>query len=695
MRPTTLARHGPVIAAELTDILVMWSHALASLLFAVLAIWSWQARRRRGMQAVAFGATALWALAVAAVGGGEGISRLLETARNLAWLGMVWQMQPPSADIATRRSTIAFHATLAAIFALGGLVASAAALATSANLASGLDEIGIVLRLLATVAALVLVQNAHARANKIAVRTSALAIAAMWLVDANLFTLAWATGEWPGTMLATRGVVAVVVAAVFATRFHRDDERPVQLSRAMAVQSLSLMAVLSYLAVFASITQGIEALAGDHARVVQTIFVVCSTAAALAILSTPKLRAWLRVKAAKHLFRHRYDYRTEWMRFTETLSRREDEVRLDERVPRAIAELVDAPAALLLTCDGGTLTVSGAWRWEETLLPRSPDDGGLARHLAATGRVVELDAVRAGAASIDTDVVPQSLIDLADAWAVVPLPHLTGLVGAIVLARPPVARSLDWEDFDLLKLASHQAASVLAEHRAQTRLAEAERFEEFNRRFAFILHDIKNLVSQLSLLARNAERHAENPAFRADMIATLNESAARMSDLVTRLSHDRAPRTDTPRPVPVMSIAEALAAERRLIHPVVVTGDASAVARADTAGVEQVLRHLIQNAIEASETDKPVEVSVASAGDRVTIDVIDQGCGMSPAFIRESLFRPFVSTKASGFGIGAYEARALAMAMDGMIEVTSREGQGSRFRLSLPGTSTAGMERAA
>ena len=55
----------------------------------------------------------------------------------------------------------------------------------------------------------------------------------------------------------------------------------------------------------------------------------------------------------------------------------------------------------------------------------------------------------------------------------------------------------------------------------QEALANAQRFEEFNRRFAFILHDIKNLVSQLSLLARNAERHADNPEFRADMVATL------------------------------------------------------------------------------------------------------------------------------------------------------------------------------
>ncbi len=102
-----------------------------------------------------------------------------------------------------------------------------------------------------------------------------------------------------------------------------------------------------------------------------------------------------------------------------------------------------------------------------------------------------------------------------------PLIHGERLFGLILLASPEYRRVLDWEDFDLLRTAGRQAASSLAEAHGQEALSNAQRFEEFNRRFAFILHDIKNLVSQLSLLSRNAERHADNPEFRADMVATL------------------------------------------------------------------------------------------------------------------------------------------------------------------------------
>ena len=109
-----------------------------------------------------------------------------------------------------------------------------------------------------------------------------------------------------------------------------------------------------------------------------------------------------------------------------------------------------------------------------------------------------------------------------------------------LLAHPLVRRSLDWEDFDLFRTAGQQAASYLAEARSHHALADAQRFDEFNRRFAFIMHDIKNLVSQLRLVARNAERHAENPEFRADMIATLKSSVKKMDDMLVRLSRDKA-----------------------------------------------------------------------------------------------------------------------------------------------------------
>ena len=137
--------------------------------------------------------------------------------------------------------------------------------------------------------------------------------------------------------------------------------------------------------------------------------------------------------------------------------------------------------------------------------------------------------------------------------------HFDRLQGAVLLERPPVDRALDWEDFDLLRIVGRQVASYLAEAHGQEALSDAQRFDEFNRRFAFIMHDIKNLVSQLSLVARNAERHADNPEFRADMVATLQSSVGKMNELLARLSQHNKARHEEPRRVSASRVVQAVA----------------------------------------------------------------------------------------------------------------------------------------
>jgi putative PEP-CTERM system histidine kinase len=268
-------------------------------------------------------------------------------------------------------------------------------------------------------------------------------------------------------------------------------------------------------------------------------------------------------------------------------------------------------------------------------------------------------------------------------WVSVPLLHQRRLVGIVVLAAPEYRRALDWEDFDLLRTAGNQAASSLAEALGQEALANAHRFEEFNRRFAFILHDIKNLVSQLSLLSRNAERHADNPEFRADMVATLQSSVGKMNELLARLAPRSQSRVQRLEPQPLRPILGGAIAAKRRDRDVQLLGDASVSALVDATALEQAVGHLIQNAVDAS-SGTPVTVRVAGSEDEVTISIADKGVGMDGDFIRNRLFQPFASTKSGGFGIGAFEARSLILAMGGQISVDSLPSQGATFTISLP-----------
>ena len=134
----------------------------------------------------------------------------------------------------------------------------------------------------------------------------------------------------------------------------------------------------------------------------------------------------------------------------------------------------------------------------------------------------------------------------------------------------------------------------------------------------------------------------------------------------------------------VEPLLKDVAAEVRTRRALFVGCQAGLAAWGDSASIRQIVQHLVANAIDASPADAPVQVIAVAEHDRVRIDVIDQGSGMSRAFIRDELFKPFVSTKDGGFGLGAFEALGLAQAMGGAIEVASEPGKGSDFTLWLP-----------
>jgi putative PEP-CTERM system histidine kinase len=660
--------------------LILWGHALAALLFGALGLWALRSdgtAMPRVPLVAALALTALWALAVSGIGESDLVTQIAAAARNLAWFGFMVALYRSGA---VERPPVAISTVFGVVAVVIVMAATLDVLTSAASdLPRPVLDAALLLKMLATVAALLLVQGLHsalAPRQSHAVRPVILALGAMWLVDINLLAVAWLVESWPLQLVAVRGFAMALIAMAIAAGLQHRGERPVQMSRTVVYQALTLVAIGVYVALLAAATSALAAIGGPNARLLQTAFVFGSTAAILTLISSSWLRAWIKVKLAKHFFRHRYDYRAEWMRFTETLGEPDGAASLDERIVKALADLTDSPAGVLLLPQGNGLTVGAGWNVARADLPDGYGESWqLDRVDPAT--VIELDTGEGA------DAVPPSIRAWDQAWVVVPLPHQQRLAGAIVLARPPVPRALDWEDFDLLKAAGRQVASHIAEERAQEALAEAERFDEFNRRFAFIMHDIKNLVSQLTLVARNAERHADNPEFRADMVATLQDSSGRMNDLLARLSQHHRARTDPPVAMPLAPLLRRLARSREASHPVEVVSKGDPIAIADPARLETLLGHLVQNAIDASQPEARVTLAIVELGDAVAIDVIDRGCGMSPAFIREKLFRPFVSSKPGGFGIGAFEARKLAEEMGGRLDVSSAEGRGSRFRVTL------------
>jgi putative PEP-CTERM system histidine kinase len=669
----------------------VWSHAAAAILFAAMAIW--QSRRAGGgrerrVLVAAFAVTAGWALLVMARGPYDLLACLSEGARDLAWLGFMAALLRRGGGEARREpAIILLYVVVAAIVAVRGAIDLAATFShVERALADAFFDAAMLLRMTTAIGALLLVHNLYTAAAPQArwgIRLPMIGLAAIWGYDLNLYTIAWLGHWWPTTLLALRGVLMVLLVAVFAWGGRRDARFTMRLSRSAAFQSLSLLGIGVYLGAMALMARVVQAIGGDYSQIATLTLVFGMSIGALLLFPSRRIQARLRITLVKHLFQHRYDYRAEWLRFTDTLGHPgEDAAPLDLRLVKAIADITESPGGLLLLPDdGGALVAATRWNWPMLEVPALAGPAAFVSRLEESGRILAFDETRAAP---ETEPVPGWLLAEASVWAAVPLVHIDRLVGVVILARPWPDRTLDWEDFDLLRAAGRQVASYLAEARGQEALSDARRFDEFNRRFAFIMHDVKNLVSQLGLLTRNAERHADNPAFRADMIETLRASTAKMNDLLARLSQHHRARPEEPRPIALGPVVDAIVAARRPLNRIEVSGRRDILASADPARLGQAIGHLVQNAIDAGRGDDPVWIRLGSRGLDATVEIIDHGCGMSAEFIRTSLFRPFASTKTGGFGVGAFEARTLIAAMGGRLEVESREGEGSRFTILLP-----------
>ncbi|QPC99844.1 XrtA/PEP-CTERM system histidine kinase PrsK [Qipengyuania soli] len=672
------------------------AYSIGAIICAIAAVWVGSRgdpnRSDRAPAIAALALTANWCFAAASFEPSNFMVELTEIARNLGWLFVLFR------HFANDGRDESLRIVRPAMVALGfveilhfALLLLAKRYSFTPEIASLVFETAVLFRIMVAIGALVLVHNLYigaSVASRSLLRWNAAALAGLWAFDLNYYTVSYIIGAVPGQIAAVRGLAAGIVAVPFAFGFARAaaglEFRP---SRAVTFRFLSLLVIGAYLVMMVAVARWLDLLTGDLARLAQVGLVIAAGALALIWLPSQRMRGWLRVTAIKHLFKHRYDYRAEWIRFTHTIGRTGfDETSLQERAVKALADITDSPSGLLLVPDEtGALQIAAKWRWHGDEIPAPAAPAALSAILEREELILDLDEVRDGKDHYgERDAVPQWLRDDRRVWAAVPLLHFDRLVGLAVLSRPPAMRKLDWEDFDLLTVVGRQLASYLAEESGQAALLEAGRFDEFNRRMAFVMHDIKNLSSQMSLLLRNAEKHADKPEFRKDMLVTLRNSADKLNALLARLARYGPKDTAKAEPFDMAVVARTLQKRFAHLHTVSLLRVESALVTGDSEALEQALVHLVQNAIDASDNDSAVALEVYSDGVCGKINVIDNGRGMSPQFLRNGLFKPFVSSKDGGFGIGAFEAREMVRAMGGRLDVESREGIGSRFTVALP-----------
>lgn len=501
--------------------------------------------------------------------------------------------------------------------------------------------------------------------------------------DAGLF------GQIDQNFFDARGFANAIAVPLLAVSVSRATlwDIDIHMSRSAVFHSTALMGSGVYLLGMAGIGYYLREMGGDWGRILQVLFLASAVLILFVLFSSTAARAKFRVWISKHFFSYKYDYREEWLRFIQTIASTDGPAGLHERIVRSVADIVDCNAGgLWVLHPGDNAYISTAQTQFGDRLPAMAADSPMIGFLGETHWIVDLAEYRRDPSRYHDTVFPGWLTENNAMWLVVPLINRDTMQAFLVLGDPRVRRGLDWEDYDLLRTVGNQAASYLAEEEAMHELSDARRLEDFNRRSAFIIHDIKNVVSQMSLMTQNAEKFGDNPEFQKDMIATVGNSVARMKDLLQRFKTVQNPEPDVAADAVLLSVVmgDAAAAWLQQKPDMDVDFQETADPPVDRKRLDSVLNHLLQNAIEASGPKGRVALRQKSREGEIVIEIEDNGPGMDADYIENRLFRPLDSEKKSGYGLGAFQTRQLVREMGGRLEVFSEVGKGTVMTIVLP-----------
>lgn len=663
--------------------------ALAFLLLTLMLVTGWRGRLQGGLLLAACAGTTAWALVLALqshLSLSGTVIQFTETLKDVLWFAFLLKLLSTvqGGQRGLARIPMALYTLAVALVLLPHLP-------THWLAAPQIPRILLAGYLALAVGGLWLVEMLYRNtpvSQRWSIKFLCLGIGGMFCYDLFLYSHGLLFGHLNPGLWHARGVIHALVVPLIAISVARNPDWSFEMfvSRKVIYHTASLVGTGVYLLFMAVVGYYLRAIGGEWGALVQAVFLFGAAVLLLVMLFSGQLRARLRVLVNKHFYQYKYDYRDEWVQFTRALSGCKDDDHPYECVIGAIAELVDSPGGMLWMADErGRLSLRARLNLPEPGVDTGVGLDSLVAFLQRSGWVVNLDEYARTPDFYQDLELPAWLGTIPEPWVIVPLTDREQLQGFVLLAQPRASVQANWEVRDLLKTAAIQAASHLAQMQALQALAEARQFEGFNRLSAFILHDIKNLIAQQSVVVSSAARHKHNPAFIDDAVRIMEHSVGKMQRLMQLL------RTGMAGGIPVTLSLPRLLNEivdkrcREQPCPEWRYDGPDIEVTADRDRLTSAIENLVQNAQEATRRHGHVMIHLREEQGQALITVEDDGVGMDDAFIRERLFRPFDTTKGdTGMGIGAYDSREYLRALQGDLTVVSKPGQGTVFTIRIP-----------
>jgi putative PEP-CTERM system histidine kinase len=456
----------------------------------------------------------------------------------------------------------------------------------------------------------------------------------------------------------------------------------IHVSQSFIYSSITLLAVGIYLIASSLLARWISQWGTPGIQTEAIVFLLSIVALAATLLTTQfrhRTRLWIR----RNIFAGRYDYRHYWMEAVEKVHWEED----PQKTATALVQIVQKAI--------GSIDIS-VWlrQWNPNriaLLSRSGDVGNL-DSVEADEIIEKLVDKSEPFPAANLEKTPDSkqlrlFMERTKAAILVPLVSSNRIVGILTVGSDRSGHHFDSETRDFLGVLGNHAASEFHKYELLSTLVETREMEAFKSFSTFLLHDLKNYASTLSLIARNAERYHENPDFQRDAFHSIFDTAEKMKRLCNTLR----------------SFSTTLAANKKLedlnhiVHAVTKEFETNLMrsfrldlaeiplVNLDAEEVRGIIQNLLLNAHQASASDGKIVLRTRSENGAVVFSVEDHGTGMPKEFMEKGLFQPFRTMKSDGLGIGLFQCKKVVEAHGGTIGVESVEGVGTTVWVRFPG----------
>ena len=408
------------------------------------------------------------------------------------------------------------------------------------------------------------------------------------------------------------------------------------------------------------------------------------------LLFSDRIRVKTKQFISLHLRRPHYDYRKVWESFTQTTASLIHVKALCNAIAKFISETFEIMSVTVWLYDEAKdrLRLGGStafFQKEGEILKTFSSQGvkELISGIKEQDRPVDIKGKNLEWVKNLKENYPNFFEAMKIRW-LIPLKSGKSFIGFITLDERISKIPFSIEDFNLLKTISDQSARSLLSLQLFEELEKAKEMEAFQTMSSFVVHDLKNLASTLSLTLMNLPIHFDNPEFRKDALEVISNSVTKIKKMCNELALLSQKFEIKPLGIDLNKLIEEALSFLNGIGPLNKDLHPLPELNLDPEQIKKVITNLVLNAKEATTGGEPIEIQTGQAGDWVFLSVKDYGCGMSEDFIENSLFRPFKTTKKNGMGIGLFHSKRIVEAHGGRIEVESQQGKGSTFRVYLP-----------